>query len=474
MSLAAVDTEVVPPQAPSLDRKAAARAAILTAPVLPTMLRLAWPMIAVLVIQTLVTVAETFYVGFLGRDALAGVALVFPVSMLMTMMSHGGIGGGAASAVARAIGAGRSDDADALLLHTLVLGVIFGVLFTAAALWFGPMLYRGLGGEGAALQAALIYSAFVFAGAVPIWIVNLISAALRGVGNVVVPSLVILVGAAVLIPLSPLLIFGLGPVPGLGVAGAGLAVALYYAAATIVLLAYLRSGRGGLTLRRHRLERRLFADILGVGMVSAVGTVQTNLSVVVVTGAVGLFGVDALAGYGVAARLDYLLIPLLFGLGTAVVTMVGVNIGAGAHARAMRVAWTSAILAGVVTEAIGIAAALWPHLWIGLFSADAGVHATGAIYLRWVAPFYGIVGFGMQLYFAAQGADRPVLPFLAGTARLVIAAGVGWLVAAHGGGLAGLFAAVAASSVVYGLMMLVAGRRIRRTLGVTAAARRPG
>src|SRR5439155_9054913 len=106
------------------------RAALLTAPILPTLLRLALPTVTVLVAQTAVNIAEAYYVGFLGTDALAGAALVFPIFMLMTMMSNGGLGSGVASSVARAIGAGRREDADALLFHAIVLAVIFGGLFT--------------------------------------------------------------------------------------------------------------------------------------------------------------------------------------------------------------------------------------------------------------------------------------------------------------------------------------------------------
>src|SRR5262245_52603119 len=120
-------------------------------PVAGPLLRLALPTIAVLVVQTLVGVAETYFVGHLGTEALAGVALVFPAFMLMTMMSNGGIGGGVASAVARARGAGRRRDAEALALHAAVIAVAFGLVFTLAVLFGGRALYGALGGHGAAL-----------------------------------------------------------------------------------------------------------------------------------------------------------------------------------------------------------------------------------------------------------------------------------------------------------------------------------
>ena len=406
-------------------------------------MRLAMPTIGVLVAQTLVSVAETFYVSRLGTEALVGVALVFPIWMLMTMMAAGGIGGGVASAVARAAGAGRHEDASALVLHTLVIAVTFGLLFSVLAIGFGSHLYRALGGTGEALHSALLYSNFIFLSAVPIWVVNLLSAALRGIGNVRVPALVTFAGAAVLVPLSPLLIFGLGPIHGFGVAGAGIAVTLYYCAAAVVMLRYMASGRSGLRLSLDRLRWSLFRDILKVGLLAALNTVQLNLMVLLVTAAVGRFGVDAIGGYGTASRLDYVLIPILFGLGTAILTMVGTNIGAGQIGRAKKIALFGTAISVVFTETVGLLAALLPWLWIGMFSHDAAVLETGSLYLRIVAPVYASNGMIFALSFAAQGGGRMGWVFIAGAVRLVIAAGGGWLaVAAFGVPEAGLFAII--------------------------------
>jgi putative MATE family efflux protein len=379
--------------------------------------------------------------------------------MLMQMMSNGGIGGGVASAVARAHGAGRKDDADALALHALVIAVAFGLVFAAAELLGGRSLYRALGGDAGALAAALAYADVVFSGAILVWIVSLLAAALRGAGNTVVPAVVTVSGVFIVLPLSPALIFGWDPFPRLGIAGAGVAVVIYYFAAAAALIGYMRSSRTTLHLpfAWRCLEWRLFRDVLRVGGLSAIGTVQANLTVVLVTGAVGLFGTDAIAGYGIATRLDYLLIPLLFGLGTAALTMVGTNIGAGQAARAEKVAWSGALVALAFTEALGLTVSIFPRAWLGLFTADPAVVATGSLYLRTVAPFYGVFGLGMLLYFSGQGAGRVVWPVLAGTTRLALAAGLGWLaVAGFGAGLDALFATVAAASIAFG--------------GITAAA----
>jgi putative MATE family efflux protein len=431
------------------DPKARIRQAMLTGPILSTMLELSVPTTVVLVAQTLVGMAGTFYVGFLGTDALVGVALVFPILMLMTMMSAGGIGGGVAAAVARAMGARRGGDGDALVFHALVLAIIFGLGFFASAIIFGPSLYQALGADGKSLGAAVLYSDFIFLGSIPIWIVNLMSAALRGAGNVRVPALVTLLGAIVLTPLYPFFTFGIGPWHGFGIAGAGIAVSTYYTAAAVGLLRYMATGRSGLCLRRCRLEWRLFREILQVGLISSLSALQLNLTIIVLTGSVGYFGVSALAGYGMGSRLDYLLMPLLFGLGTAVLTMVATNVGAGNSQRARRVVWNGTLLGAILCETIGILAALFPTLWLGLFSHDAQVLKVGSRYLQIVAPIYGAVGTSLMLTFSSQGTGRPLWPFLAGTVRLMIAAGIGWFaVAEFRATIPTLFEIIALSSLV--------------------------
>ena len=205
-----------------------------------------------------------------------------------------------------------------------------------------------------------------------------------------------------------------------------------------------------LTLAEIRWQRALFWEILRVGLPGSLNTVFTNLNVVLLTSLVGPFGTFALAGYGIGARLEYLQIPLVFGFGSALVTMVGTNIGAGRQARARRVAWVGAGLAAAVTGSIGLFGACFPHLWLGLFSTHPDVLAVGTTYLRIVGPTYGCFGLGLALYFASQGTGRLLWPLLASGVRLAIAAGGGWL-AMHwyAGGISTLFAAIAVALVIY-------------------------
>jgi putative MATE family efflux protein len=443
--------------APAPTKAMRTRATILTGPILPTLLKLALPTMTVLLAQTAVSVAEAYYVGYLGTDALAGVALVFPVFMLMTMMSNGGLGSGVASAVARATGAGHKDDADALVLHALIIQVALGATFSAVMLAFGSPIYRALGGSGGELSAALVYSNVVFAGNVLLWAMNGLANVIRGTGNMVVPALVICVGVVVLVPLSPCLIFGLGPIPALGIAGGGVAMVLFNAAGTAVLAWYVLSGRNLARLRPARLRWPLFRNILGVGAVASLTSVQTNVVIALTTALVaGAAGPDAVAGYGTGARLEYLLVPLVFGLGAPLVALVGTNIGAGRRERALRIALIGGAIAFAVTEAIGIATAVWPQAWLTLFSSEPHVIETGSAYLRAVGPFYGFFGLALALYFASQGAGRLFWPLFAGFVRMLVAVGGGWLVLRSTGSLGWLFAALALGLFLHGAIVLVA------------------
>ena len=427
---------------------------LLEAPIASTLVRLATPNVLVMLAQASVGLMETYFVARLGTDALAGVALVFPVLMLMQMMSAGAMGGGISSAIARALGAGRRDDADALVVHALVIAVGFGLLFMLAVLGGGRWLYSAMGGSGASLTAALTYSTVVFSGAILIWVFNSLANVIRGTGNMAVPAVITSVGAAALIPLSPCLIFGWGPFPRLGVAGGAVAVIAYYVVGSIALVAYLRAGRSvvRLSFADVRFRWPLFRDILRVGAVAALITVQTNLTIAIATGFVGRFGPAAIAGYGTGSRLEYLLVPLVFGLGGPLVAMVGTNIGAGQRDRALRAAWIGAGIAAGLTEIIGLCAAAVPHAWLSLFDTDPAMLDAGSRYLRAVGPFYGLFGLGLALTFASQGAGRLLWPLLANMTRLLIAAGGGWLALRWSGDVSYVFVALSAALAAFGLM----------------------
>jgi MATE family, multidrug efflux pump len=247
---------------------------------------------------------------------------------------------------------------------------------------------------------------------------------------------------------------GWGPLPRLGVTGAALGVVASYVAGSLVLVAYLASGRGlvGLSWPEKGFRWPLFTDILRVGALSSINTIQFQLTSVILAGLVGRYGTLALAGYGVATRLEMAQIPLVFGFGTALVAMVGANVGARQRERARRIAWIGAVIGGGISGAVGILAAGFAPFWMALFTAESAAAQAGVAYLRVVGPSYAFLGLGLALFFASQGAGRIVWPFLAVTSRLFIVAVGGWLVVDWlGGGMLPLFGVVAASFVVVGV-----------------------
>lgn len=432
---------------------------MLHAPLLPTLLRLATPNVIGLFAMTIVIGYDGFILGRLGPDALAGIALVFPLSMLMLQMSAGGIGGASTAAVARALGAGRSDDASRLAQHALFIAFVMAGLFMALMLGFGRAVFGAMGGRGAALDAALAYSNVLFTGAIVIWSTNVLASVVRGAGNMLLPSLMLLTIALIHLVLAPVLVFGWGPVGGLGIAGAAVSTLTANAVAAIVMVIYLLRRNGAVQLQRSpwRLRMNLLRDILRVGVPASLSPVISNASIAVATAVVGSFGIAALAGYGVAARLEYILVPIAFGFGTALTTMVATNMGAGKAARALRVTWIGGAVVAAITGAIGVAAAIAPSLWMNLFTSDIEVRSFGADYLNIVGGCYGLFGLGLALFFASQGAGRMLWPLVGSAARLVIVAVGGWAcVQLFHTSANGYFAVVAASLAVYAITIAIA------------------
>ena len=378
--------------------------------------------------------------------------------MLLQMTSAGAIGGGVSSAIARALGAGDVVTARRIVVHALVIALAMGLAYTVLLLALGQPIYRLLGGSGATLVSALAYSHVVFSAAVLVWLANILASMLRGTGNTLTPAIALIMAAVVHLPLSGSLVLGLGPMPRLGIAGAGVAYATTFsiAACVMALVVFRRDS----LLRPHaedlRLEKRLFREILRVGGISLASAVQTVLTAVVLTGFVGRFGPPALAGYGVGVRLELLQIPLVFAVGQAMVALVGVNVGAGRAPRAKHIAYTGAALAASISFAIGVTVTIFPRAWVGLFSADPQVLAAGTSYLRTVGLCYPFLAVGIALYFASQGAGRVLLPVLAGTVRLVFVI-VGSIAAlALGLGLGGIFFAIAVGMVLLGSLTALA------------------
>ena len=433
---------------------------LLVAPILPTLLRLSLPNVLAMLVSVLVGIAETWYIGVLGTTPLAAMALVFPFSMLTQMMSAGAMGGGVSSAISRALGARDKARAQTLAFHALAICIVIGILYAVLFLAFGPLLYRILGGRDAVLAEATRFSNVLFCGAMFVWVMNGLAAVLRGTGNMRVPSVTILSSSLVQIVVGGAFGLGLGPIPRLGMPGVAIGSIVAFGGGSLFLLWYLVSGKGllHLQLRGVKLQWPMFADILKVGALACLAPLQSVLTILIFTGLIARLGMTPLAGYGIGQRLEFLLIPIAFGVGVASVPMVGMAIGAGKVARARRVAWTAGAVSAFNLAVVGAVVSLFPLLWAGIFSSDPQVLEAASQYLRWAGPAFGFFGLGTTLYFASQGSGKVLGPVLASTLRLALVALVGAWLAPFVTEAWPYFALVGAAMVTFGLSTVAAVR----------------
>jgi putative MATE family efflux protein len=436
---------------------------LLTSPILPTLLKLALPNSVAMFGTAVVAVAETSYIGRLGIEPLAGIALVFPFVMLTQMMSAGAMGGGVSSAISRALGAGNRERAATLALHAAIIGVCAGLFFTAMMQLFGRQFFMLLGGRGGVLEQARNYSQVLFSGAVSIWLVNTLSSILRGTGDMKLPSATLVGVAIVQIAVGGALGLGLAGLPQFGMRGVAAGQLTAFSLGTVFLAWILISGRSRLKLdfRAFTFQRDMFFDILKVGAISCLSPLQSVLSILIFTKILAGFGTVTLAGYGMGSRLEFLLIPIAFAFGVASVPMVGMAMGAGLVKRARQVAWTAGAAAGITVGMVGLIVAVDPALWVSLFTSDPGVTAAANSYFAWAGPAFGFFGMGVCLYFASQGAAKVGGPVFAGTLRLLMVGFGGWWLVSIDAPAWTLFALVAAAMVVFGLATALSIRLTR-------------
>lgn len=429
---------------------------LLTRPIAPTILRLAVPNATVMLVQILIGLLEVYFVSRAGVDALAGVAPVFPLVSLIVAIAQGALGGGFVTTVARALGTGLTSEASDYVWYAVVLGVPMGFATTAVMLVSGPTLYSHMGVSGNALEIAVSYSFTIFAGATLIYLFNLLMAVVRGTGNLQVPVIVVCGGALILVPLSPVLIFGAFGYPGLGASGGAVAMLVYYGLGTLAYAAWLW-GRFGVLKPSFRMPKLSLAPalaILRVGGMSSVVSATTNLTLAIVTAYVAVDGVEALAGYGAGSRLEFLLVPLAYGIGGPVGIVISANLGAGQIERAVRASWIGVLMVGALTELIGLAAAAFPQAWIGIFSHDPSVLQVGDEYLHRVGPFFGFFGIGYALYCVGQATRQMEASVLAALLRAAIAVIGGLAVVWLKADVTWNFIAVALGMVAFGLFAL--------------------
>ncbi|MFN8543264.1 MAG: MATE family efflux transporter [Candidatus Binatia bacterium] len=378
--------------------------ALLGLPPLQAIARLALPTTLVMLVAATSNVLYTYFVSRLGADAIAAVSLVFPVSILAITAMAGGIGAGVSSAVARALGAGHRNEAARIAEQGLSLAVLLGLAFGLLILVAARPFFALLGGRDVALDAATIFARVLFGGAAITFTGGMLDSILRGEGNVRVPAIWSTTSLVLQMAFTPLFMFGFG----WGLPGAAVATLSAQMLATLPRARYVFGGHGALRLvpRPQPIRRTPLREILRVGVPASLATILSQLGVMVLTGVLGHLGQAHLAAYGLGTRLDFLLLSFAYGVGAALLTLVGMASGARRPEQVLGYVGRAAAIAFLLLGVPGVVLWARPALWVDLFTTDPAIRDVSTSYFRIIGPSYPFLGVSMTLAFAFQGLGR--------------------------------------------------------------------
>ncbi len=381
-------------------------------PIWSTVWWLAWPSVITMLLQTANGLVDALFVGRLGPDALSAVGLASQV-MLVIMSISTAVSVGATALVARFTGAEEIENAEHATRQSILLGIFVGIASGALAYAAGPWLLKVMGGKGEALRLGLVYLNIILIANVPYFLMYIFSGIYRGLGDMRTPLIIMMVTTVIALLGDYLLIFGIGPFPRLGVAGAGMATDFSRIAAMLLFFIHLPKSQ----LRRvvqgsWRPVWSWFSRILNIGTPAGVqGLLRTGASVAYFA-VLGLTpeGTYAIAALTIGLRMEALAFMPGFAFGTAATAMVGQNLGARQPDRAERAAWASTWQGIAAMGLVGICFVAFAHPISRLFTSDPGVLPLAAQYLMINGisePFFALA---MVLTGALQGAGETRLP----------------------------------------------------------------
>ncbi len=374
---------------------------------------LAAPMLIGALLQNLQSVIDMFWVGRLGPVAVGAVAVSGTILMILFPMLMG-VSVGTVALVARFIGAGDLEKANAAAGQSLTLSVLLGAASGAVGWAFTLPLFELLGTPPEIAAAGEPFLRISLLGSATVFFLFQANAALQGAGDAWTPMWIMLISNVLNIVLEPLFIFGLGPLPPMGVRGAALATVLAQALAALLSMHALSAGRSRLhvTSRQWRPDWNLCWRILRIGIPGSGQMFTRSLMSAVMMRIVAGFGTMAVAAYGIGMRLHMLILMPAFAFGGAAATLVGQNLGANRPAVAARAAWLATGLDALIMLAAAGVMLTVPEPVIRFFNADPEVVRLGADYLRIVSPFYLFAALGIVLGRGLNGAGDSLAPMI--------------------------------------------------------------
>jgi len=421
-------------------------------PVTRHLVRLTLPMIMGMLSMTIFHLTDTYFIGQLGKNELAAISFTFPVIMVLNSIALG-LGVGASSVISRTIGEGNSMKVRRLATDALFLAVIIVAFVVAAGELTIYPLFRLLGAPEDILPLTAAYMRIWYIGVVFVVVPMTGNHIIRATGDMKTPGLIMTAAALVNMVLDPIFIFGFGPFPGMGIAGGAIATVIGRAMSMVIALAVIIFREKLITLDRVPFREVLssWKKILFVGIPAALSNLIIPVTMGVITRLVASFGTSAVAGFGVATRLEMLVMLVIRALASVMIPFSGQNWGAGLLDRVKTALKSSYIIAAVWSLVLFVLLFIFGKPVVSLFNKDPQIVETAVLYLRIVAASYSFQGILLVSVASLNALNKPIHSILV---SLFHAAGLYVPLALAGTalwGLKGIFIAAFAANTIAGI-----------------------
>lgn len=395
--------------------------------------KLAIPNLYSTLIAAMTIVFDLWYVGQIGVSELAGVAYIFPVYMLTSMLSNGAFGGAISGSVARAFGSQNFFQASCVFRSAIIIAILGSLIMMSLYFFFSETFFDFFKVDEQVTLSALIYGDILLSGIIFIWLFNVTISVTRGSGNTIIPAigwtivlLIHILAAAInfkfdsgnIYLIDEVIFFG-GLWSFSSLQWAIISLILGYVFGIIFMIIYYIFGKHPFALAiKDILKFNGIFRLIRSGSLASCQSLMTIALALYCTTIVSNFGTEWIAGFGIAIRLELLLIPIIFGIGGTLIAIVGANVGAKKIERALNMTGKGTLFSVCVVGFIGILFSVYPNFWSLLFTDKKEIYDASNLYLNIVAPFYAFFALGLGLYFVSQAFNTLIWPVLGTLIRL--------------------------------------------------------
>ena len=395
--------------------------------------KLAIPNVCATFFAATTVIFDLWYIGKIGISELAGVAYIFPIYMLTSMLSNGAFGGAVSGATARAFGSKNITKAECIFRSAILIALLGAIIMMLLFFSFSEKFLIYYKVEKQVSLSAITYGNILLKGIFLIWLFNIIISVTRGSGNTTIPAISWLIvlffhilfatlnfnfdDRNILLTNSVSLLNGMFLFTSLE--WSAISLLSGYLAGIIFILGFYFFGNHSYSFKFQDIFKlRGFFKLIKSGSLASCQSLMTISLALFCTTIIGNFGTNWTAGFGIAIRLELLLIPIIFGIGGALIAIVGANVGANKFQRAIQMTWKGTSFSVVIVGVIGLFFSIYPELWSGLFTSDLQTKVTAKAYLNLVAPFYAFFALGLGLYFVCQAFNTLFWPVVGAFLRL--------------------------------------------------------